>query len=440
MPLALSGGSSHVAWLTLALFACVRGLTTQELFLKGTDFRKNARPSRYLQPWQNLPSLKTLTIEEARHRVLYSPLRVLGSDGVGHGMATKNAEISTAVRLGVAYSHRVPKFGSLSYKNANAIEEFFGWGKGELSGKQLHEENCEPTPSPISPIRHDISIRDCNVCRAIKVSSPLKMKHVVQVPEDVSFRPYNVAKPEADRFIAINNESHTVFQMAQDRCGKYPILVDFSTSRSWFYRKYWKQHAVEQEDFKAQSLALFGHPNVEKIDEESPSSAALVDNPLQFNDHEISVAVHVRRGDFFEAKNRKMIVDSTYVNIIRTVQDVIEESGGLFASMPVAIYIYSEGRPKEGGTFSTHVRTALTKEYLDANGTVRDSRWWQMLLRNADPQEAGRPKERKGRMLNIPRVELRVSHPTIESLHQMIHGMFQTSTTLVLFGTIILCE
>jgi hypothetical protein len=402
-------------------------LNKRELYVKGTEFRKNARPSRYFQPWQDVPILKTLSMAEARHRVMYSPLRVLGSDGLGHGMATKNAEITTSIRLGVAYAHRAPKFGSLSYTNAHAMEAFFGWGRGELSGKQFHEENCKPTPSPVSPIRHEIGVRDCNVCRAIKQSSPYRMKRVVEVPEDISFRSLHIAKPQVDRLIAMHNESHTVFQMAQNRCGTYPILVDFSVSRPWFYHKYWAQHAIGHEDIKAQSLALYGLPNVDSVEEESPTSAALVDNPIMFNDHEISIAVHVRRGDFFKAKNRKMIVDLTYVNIIRTVQDVIEEGGGLFASMPVAVYIYSEGRPKDGQTFLTHVRTALTNEYLDATGTVRDANWWQMLLQHATPQSAGRPGERQGKNPKIPRVELRISRPTIESLHQMIHGKCKAS-------------
>lgn len=417
------------------LFVGTEAWNTRTLYERGTAFRRRYRPSRYLHPWQNVPIVKPLRLEQARNRVLYSPLRVLGSDGLGHGMATKNAEITTALRLGIAYTHRAPKFGSLSEKNEKVMEDFFGWGAAETSGKTFHEENCVPTPAPIAPIQHELGVRDCNICSAIKKSSPLKLKRVVAVPEDISFRAPHVAKPQVNSLITRHNDSHTVFQMAADRCGKYPILVDFSDSRPWFYHKYWKTHGVPENNIKAQSLALYGRPNVERAYEESPSSAALVDNPLQFNDHEISIAVHVRRGDFFEAKNRKMIGDHVYTKLIRSAQDVIEEQGGPFATMPVAVYIYSEGKPKNNGSFLTHIRSELTKEYLDYNGTVRDAKWWQDLLRSDTPQSAGRPNERKGKIPKLPRVELRISKPTIESLHQMIHGMDSRPHLAPLFMT-----
>lgn len=404
------------------LFAATEAWNTRTLYERGTAFRTRYRPSRYFHTWQSVPVVRPLRLGQARNRVLYSPLRVLGSDGLGHGMATKNAEITTALRLGIAYTHRSPKFGSLSEKNEKVMEDFFGWGAAEVSGKTFHEQNCVPTPAPVEPIQHELAVRDCNICSAVKQSSPLKMKSVVAVPEDISFRPPHVARPQVNSLISLHNDSHTIFQMGADRCGTYPILVDFSDSRPWFYHKYWRKHGVPENNIKAQSFALYGRPNVERVDEESPSSAALVDNPLQFNDHEISIAVHVRRGDFFEAKNRKMIGDHVYTKLIRSAQDVIEEQGGPFASMPVAVYIYSEGKPKNNGTFQTHIRSELTKEYLDYTGTVRTAKWWQDLLRSDTPQSADRPNERKGKVPKLPRVELRISNPTIESLHQMIHG------------------
>lgn len=412
-----------VTLFVIILFAQAEAWNKRTLYERGTAFRVRHRPSRYLHPWQSVPLVKPLRLEQARNRVLYSPLRVLGSDGLGHGMATKNAEITTALRLGIAYTHRAPKFGSLSEKNAKVMEDFFGWGAAEMSGKQFHEDNCVPTPAPVAPVQHEIGLRDCNICSAVKNTSPLKMKNIVPVPEDISFRASHAAKPQVDSLISMHNDSNTVFQMAADRCGKYPILVDFSTSRPWFYHKYWRMHAVPETDIKAQSLALYGKPNVDRVEEENPFSAALVDNPLQFNDHEISIAVHVRRGDFFEAKNRKMLADNVYTKIIRSAQDVIEEQGGPFSTMPVAVYIYSEGRPKNNGSFLTHIRSALTNEYLDSTGVVRDAKWWQGVLLSDTPQETGRPKERKGKVPRIPRVELRISQPTIETLHQMIHGM-----------------
>jgi hypothetical protein len=389
---------------------------------KAVEFRRRARPSRYLQPWQVVPRLHLPSLECARHRVLYSPLRVLGSDGLGHGMATKNSEITTAIRLGVAYTHRAPKFGSLSLRNDQVMEDFFGWGRGEMSGERFHAENCEPTPAPREGEGIDAGTRDCNICSSIKESTALGMERLVEVPEDLSFRQFHDTDAQVRELVMQNNGSHTVFQMGRRRCGSYPILVDFSRSRPWFYHKYWAQHAVAEDDFKTQSYALYGAPNAAPQDEGGPVSASLADNPLQFNDHELTIAVHVRRGDFFKATNRKMINDTTYVSIIRNVQDLVEEAGGPFAAMPTAVYIYSEGRPKVGKTFLTHIRTALTSEYLDVNGVVQDAKWWQSLIRQARPQERGRPVTRRDKTPKVPRVELRISRPTIETIHQMNHG------------------
>lgn len=89
-------------------------------------FEKRGVPSRFLAPWQDVPHLKLPTLNQARHRVLYSPLRIVGSEGIGHGFATKNMEVTAAIRLGLAYTHRRPVFGSLSLNNPMIMEEFFG--------------------------------------------------------------------------------------------------------------------------------------------------------------------------------------------------------------------------------------------------------------------------------------------------------------------------
>lgn len=89
-------------------------------------FERKGIPSRFMTPWQTVQPLKLPTLKQSHYRVLYSPLRLLGSEGMGHGFATKNMEVSAAIRLGLAYTHRRPKFGTLSLKNPMIMEDFFG--------------------------------------------------------------------------------------------------------------------------------------------------------------------------------------------------------------------------------------------------------------------------------------------------------------------------
>lgn len=253
----------------------------------------------------------------------------------------------------------------------------------------------------------------------------LNMRHLVSIPERISL-PYrtNVNQSVHD-LLSRYNEPHTIFQVGEERCGSYPIHVDFSLSRPWFYWKYWNKHTILPNNIAGQKRALFGdfRTAAERANVSyEPSSASLQVNPLEFRDKELTIAVHVRRGDFFQASNRKMIRDSAYVQIIRTVQDIVEEAGGPFARMPVAVYIYSEGKPKEGHQHTTHIRSKLTREYQDISGTVRDGKWWQDLLSKQHPQHEGRPPSRRGKVLRIPRVELRISRPTVETLHQMMRA------------------
>lgn len=78
-------------------------------------------------------------------------------------MATLNAEVMTALRLGLTYTHRVARYGSLvslDFKRniglgrekgsvaglspaGGRIEGFFGWGVGEIPREAVQEVACK---------------------------------------------------------------------------------------------------------------------------------------------------------------------------------------------------------------------------------------------------------------------------------------------------------
>lgn len=73
-----------------------------------------------------LPRVYAKTLEQAQGRVLFSTLEAEMSDDVGHGFTVLKVEIPTALKLGLAYTHRVGFYGSPSEGNRDAVENMFG--------------------------------------------------------------------------------------------------------------------------------------------------------------------------------------------------------------------------------------------------------------------------------------------------------------------------
>jgi hypothetical protein len=354
----------------------------------GSGLPQESPTSRYSQPplWLNVSRIHIPTLAESRHRALHSPIRVHQGDGLGHGMATKNIEVTAAIRLGVTYTHRRPMFGALSDLDPDAIENFFGWEQNEIAGQKFFEDHCVPTPHP----------RNCTICGQLRNDS--NMKDIVRVPITMLSGGRNDATIK--QFIAMNNRSRTVFAIESATCANSPAFSDFSLSRPWFFWKYWDQRTLK---------LSAGDVNVSS---NSPSF-------LNFSDKEISIAVHVRRGDFFDQKKRKLMNCKTYAKIIRTVQAAIEERGDKLSKMPVAVYIFSEGMPMPGYGFGTHDMRHLTEDFLDEDRVVRDATWWTRLLAETSSQPRDKTSAPRAQP-KIPRVELRISRPTLLSTHQMI--------------------
>lgn len=379
------------------------------------------RVSRYTRPWPSLHrrNIDFPSLTQSRHRVLFSSLRRLGGDGLGHGFATKNAEVYTAYLLGLTYTHRQPVFNTITQSNENLMEEFFGWGIDELGRDSFQADNCN-NPLPNTTAK-------CATC-----SKPKGKYNVVYVPHAISFTnptPSLEAQTRVKRFLAQHNNSYTIFHMDPSVCDSYPFYSTFDRTGEWFRYKFWKHHYAPHGSIKTQAQQLYGRAEPETLETTSLPSGDVRDAPIKFDDKELTIAVHVRRGDFFTDKKRVSLRSSVYAQIIRTVQDVVQEAGGPFARQPVAVYIYSEGRPKQNHIntnkprYRGHDVSSMTKDYVDENGIVRTQQWWLQLIEGIRPQVRNTSDSLTYLQISpTPRVELRVSQSTVQTLHQMIRA------------------
>lgn len=288
--------------------ALARDLTKREEDV--TAFLDARKETRFTRPWPALEHIPFPSLEESRHRVFFSSVKRQDGDGLGHSFSTKNKEIFTARLLGLSYTHRKPLFGSLSpSENEDVMEDFFGWGKDEIDRDDFQAENCHV---PIPPVK------ECARC-----GKPRGMYKIVQIPFFFSEVTYIVQKGFMSKvrdFVASHNNSHTIFHLDELRCLQSPTLNVFELTTDFFRYKYWKRHSVPTIDFEKQAYHLYGRSKSELMKRETLAlSADLRDLPLNFNDQELTIAVHVRRGDFFQDTKRVSLKSAVYAQIIRTV-------------------------------------------------------------------------------------------------------------------------
>jgi hypothetical protein len=389
---------------------------------------KNAtsHPSRFDVPWDRVRPLRTKTLAESSNRFLYSPTSPLSTDGIGHAMAQVNAEVTTALTLGITYTHRVASFGSLtSGSNMRAVEEFFGWGHGEVLQSTVQRDVCNITQAFASRAQvgangkmSAISIgRLCPLCRTLQSSfgkdkTTLHAARAVDIPFHLSYSPKPTCKQNknsldecaADYMARVNGTlPNTIFRMSETGCGTLSALTNFVHSAPWFYTKYWEAHGFQ---WSAESRKWL------------PRQPYARDS-ISFSASDLTIAVHVRRGDFLLAKNRRCTSSKVFARIIKSFQDVVQGHGGKFAQLPVAVYIYSEGRPRldDSSSARSHDVRKRTHDFVDIGGIVRNSSWWETLIHDAKPQNND--------MVSVAEysppisVHMRISADTLTSLHEM---------------------
>lgn len=406
---------------------------------------------RFDVPWRSPPRPHLPSLQESRGRLLYSGVREAVSDGLGHGMATTNADVSTALRLGVTYTHRVAKYGSLvgqSFNNellsrnstendkkptiaglsdeAGRIEGFFGWGVGEVPREAVQDAACDFRDE-------DGSISKCKLCteadlRRVKKARRrdnqprLRIDHIVEIPISLSYKfPHRATRAVNDSlaaFLKKHNKPYTAFHMPHELCAKSPAYSKFfPSSRSFFFHKYWDAHACYPPRDPRVGLRVISSMRLYR--ESWATTLRIPGVPSRgrlprLQEHELTVAIHARRGDFFHV-GRPMVPTASFARVVRKVVAEIASHNKTFARMPIAVNIYSEGQPKKGhGGGVGHNIEYLTTDYQDADGKTLDVPALKRIFRDNKLDSLGNV------FRNGLRVTLRVSENTVLCLHEMV--------------------
>lgn len=350
------------------------------------------RPTRFHERWTKIASVKTLSLDESNHRVLYSSMSDVAGDGLGHALATFNTEVATALRLGLTYTHRRATFSSLTKDDKHAVEKFFGFGWGEISRENIQRSVCD-----MDPYFYDSGKKNTRVCQVCDKMRPrphegslVDVKNIVQLPSVVSF--HNTSGCYDD-FVTCRNRvrdellarypRNTLFAMTLEGCASMGPNSLFGQTAGWFYDHYWRRPALEGRE-------------------------------LSFDPGELTIAIHARRGDFLSPTNTKRTAtpsDSFRKSVVEII-GIAKNVGGPFASLPVAVHVYSEGVFKKKSGVG-HDISKMEKVFLDTAGRAETAAHWE--------GEIGRLVPAFGAAADAGlRVEMHIAEDTIRCLHEMV--------------------
>lgn len=354
--------------------------------------------NRFETPWRLPHRVSFYTLQEARHRIVYSALREASNEGLGHHMRTIAADVGTALRLEAAYSHHKPSHGSLSRGNADAVDRLFNLGAGHMARNFIRDAVCNIDDR----VRYNESA--CPACLSVRSGNVLSITQVITVPRELSYgwtaedEFSKEGKDKIESFLLkdTNSKSHTILQMPSGDCERHlAVLFVAPKVSAYFFHRYWDAHGG------AEHVARYGRNVMDFGNRRSITD---------FNEGELTIVVHARRGDFFKY-GRPRVSTLVYGKVIRNFMKIVHKVGGPFSKMPVAVHLYSEGKLKEGLTDDYgHDMSRRTEEYEDADGAVLDSEMVRSLIHEDHAFPHGL------------RVQMKISMDTIQTVHEMVSG------------------
>lgn len=389
-------------WPYLSLYPTThRGSSLVRLILSevngGTIYKIPESCNRFQTPWIERSRVKLLSPGESNFRYLYSPVRKGSSDGIGHSMGVVNLDLNLAIRFNLTYTHRVADYSSLTKNDKSAVENFFGWGDGEIPRTFIQKEGCislnQSWPSTTN-------LYDCFQCDTVRYSGALGIKHLVNIPSNLSSRCPLRATCSGDttEFLLRHPHPNTIFQVPQPTCAAPSTDGSLIHTKNFFYHKYWNRHGtlVWSESKRKPSLRV------------------------RYSESELNIAIHVRRGDFLDPETRRtddLIHDETFAVALQNVLVGFRQVGGPFSKLPIAVHIYSEGKLMRHQVPSTHDMDEQDKMYYDSKGHPQNTSWWEHLILNR-----GHLKGRQGAAFVKNRLRFihHISEDTLLSAHEMI--------------------
>ena len=410
--------------------------------------------NRFDSPWFIPPMVTTISSNSSRHRYLYSPLKRLYINGLGHNMATINGEVWTSLRLNLTYTHRIARYNVNSvplnktkialYDNLNtyrpflhvgSVEQLFGWGVSEVPREHIQRSICTSN-------KLDVAEDKCQICtqkdldeilstmtkskmgpKVADELKPIRVDKVVELPFNLSYgfpiAPSKKHLDEAAEFMQLHNDPHTVFTFPPHNCNKNPIFGRFSIpQRAFFFHKYWNLHGSITDDwsnlnFENESFQSY----VNRVTATSVLPRVGRRPPLhRLDPTRLNIAVHARRGDVLIVGRKMLSMRNIAVLIRQIMWHVIRPGQGSFSKLPVSVNIYSEG-PRIGTTSELsfdHDVTKLSSQFMDVNGQILSHED----VRNSINNKSG---DRFGDLFqNGLEINLRISDNTILSIHEMI--------------------
>lgn len=405
--------------------------------------------SRFDYPWSIPRRWKLLTLQQSRNRVLYSPVRDKSGAGLGHAMATVNADISAAIRLNLTYTHRIPMCGALSrplkdnididnmtriFHHAGAVEQLFGWGVGEIPREHvqaavnislIYETNnsaCRIIDNKqLSAQKREIGrLRRHNSTGHTRFT--LRVDRVIEIPPQLAYHyphfPTKAHKRRLEIFLRSHPEPYTAFSMPSEYCNKIPAYgVESLQQRSIFFHKYWDAHgygAPEQPKNKKLANETFSEYRKRVTNSRSLGHVGRRPRLNRLMEDAVNIAVHARRGDFFDV-NRPMLPMKSIANVIRQIiGKVVSKRKSVFSKMKVSVAIYSEGLTLHSNrTSSDHEVEKMRHEFLDVDRSVLDEVAIRKML-------IGGNSSKKNVFKNGLQISLRISEDTVLCVHEMI--------------------
>lgn len=382
--------------------------------------------SRFSRPRRPTAPKYPRTLLESENRVFMSAVPHEVGDGLGHRTCILNYELNMALTLGLTYSHRQSSYGSLTRDDPEAVENLFGWGAGEISRDYILDRGC----LEVDYVNDTCEIPSPNIiCRRVRTRRKGGLfDQTVIIPDEIAecFLQKGPEKQFVDQncyplvqsFLAAYSDQNTLFQMHPKLCFRDYLFTNFSKTADWFAEKYWTNSFQGENDSSIQLKDGFKVANIAKLSSTENTVKETRRRNLSLEQDRVHIALHIRRGDFFNYTNRVLIPDSTYADVSARVKIALDEM--VNADVPTTVHIFSEGvaNGEDTRTKDNHDTSTMRAVYVNEHGQKMPSNYWNQLFRHQR-----RLSGTKWRHKNLD-VKLHIATDTIQAVHDMLASDF----------------